>query len=138
MQIEFAKPPCQTGYFPDLSSKESIVMKISNFQEADLREVKDEGAKGVSIRWVISQDDGAENFYMRVFDVQPGGHTPYHQHRWEHEVFILEGEAEVVTENGPKKAPAGTVVFAKGMEFHQFRNTGNGLMRFICLIPSSE
>jgi quercetin dioxygenase-like cupin family protein len=113
-------------------------MKICNFKDIELREVTDEGAEGVSIRWVISQKDGAENFYMRVFDVQPGGRTPYHQHEWEHEVFILEGEAEVVTAEGPKKAPAGTVVFAKPKEFHQFRNAGNSLMRFICLIPSSE
>jgi quercetin dioxygenase-like cupin family protein len=113
-------------------------MKIRNFQEIEAREVTDEGAQGVSIRWVIAKEDGAKNFYMRVFDVQPKGHTPYHQHEWEHEVFILEGEAEVVTEQGPKQAPPGTVVFARPRELHQFRNAGNSLMRFICLIPSSE
>lgn len=113
-------------------------MKVCNFKDVELREVTDEGARGVSIRWVISKDDDAKNFYMRVFDVQPGGHTPYHQHDWEHEVFILDGEAEVVTEEGPRKAPAGTVVFAKPKEMHQFRNAGNGLMRFICLIPRTE
>ena len=111
-------------------------MKICNFKEIALQEVKDEGAKGVSIRWAISKDDGAENFFMRFFDVQPGGHTPYHQHDWEHEVFILEGEAEVVTEKGPRKAPSGAVVFVKPNELHQFRNVGSSLMRFICLIPS--
>jgi len=113
-------------------------MKICDFKKAELREVNDEGAEGVSIRWVISEKDGAKNFYMRVFDVQPGGHTPYHRHEWEHEVFILEGEAEVVTETGPEKAPAGTVVFAQPGELHQFRNAGSKLMRFICLIPSSD
>jgi quercetin dioxygenase-like cupin family protein len=113
-------------------------MKICDFKNIELKEVKDEGAKGVSIRWAISKEDGAENFYMRVFDVQPGGHTPYHRHDWEHEVFILEGSAEVVTEQGPKQAPAGTVVFAKPNEFHQFRNAGSGPMRFICLIPRSK
>ncbi|RJP22220.1 MAG: cupin domain-containing protein [Candidatus Abyssobacteria bacterium SURF_5] len=113
-------------------------MKICKFEDVEMREVTEEGAKGVSIRWVISKDDGARNFYMRVFDVQPGGHTPYHQHEWEHEVFILEGDAEVVTADGPKKAPAGSVVFAKPQEFHQFRNSGKGLMRFICLIPAAE
>lgn len=113
-------------------------MKVCNFLDVQAREVTDEGAEGVSIRWLISKDDGANNFHMRVFDVQPGGHTPYHQHEWEHEVFILEGEAEVVTEEGPKRAPTGTVVFVRPKEFHQFRNAGTGLMRFICLIPASE
>ncbi len=113
-------------------------MKLCNFKDVELKEVTDKGAKGVSIRWVISKNDDAKNFYMRVFDVQPGGHTPYHQHLWEHEVFILEGEAEVVTADGPRRAPAGTVVFAKPQEFHQFRNAGEKLMRFICLIPRTD
>ena len=51
-------------------------MKICNFKDVELREVNDEGARGVSIRWVISDKDGAENFFMRVFDVAPAGHTP--------------------------------------------------------------
>ena len=42
-----------------------------------------EGVEGVSIRWVISKDDGAPTFAMRVIDVQPGGNTPFHTHDWE-------------------------------------------------------
>jgi hypothetical protein len=36
--------------------------------------------KGVSIRWVIDQDDDAPNFAMRVIEVEPGCNTPYHTH----------------------------------------------------------
>ncbi|UCD56620.1 MAG: cupin domain-containing protein, partial [Candidatus Hydrogenedentota bacterium] len=86
-------------------------MKIENYQDIQLSGVKEEGAQGVAIRRVISEEDGAKNFFMRVFDVQPNGHTPYHRHPWEHEVFILEGTAEVVSENGKHTAPAGNVVF---------------------------
>ncbi|RJP68710.1 MAG: cupin domain-containing protein [Candidatus Abyssobacteria bacterium SURF_17] len=112
-------------------------MKIADFRNVELREVKDEGAQGVSIRWVISKEDGAEKFYMRVFDVQPGGHTPYHKHPWEHEVFILEGSAVVVSDKGRHNADAGSVVFLLPEEQHQFRNETDRLMRFICLIPKT-
>ena len=81
---------------------------------------------------------GAPNFSMRVFDVQPGGHTPHHRHAWEHEVFILDGAATVVTEDGNKPAPAGTVVFVGPDEPHQFRNETDEVMRFICLIPNPD
>lgn len=113
-------------------------MKIVDYKSVELREVKDEGAKGVNIRWVISKEDGAEHFYMRVFEVQPGGHTPHHRHAWEHEVFILEGEAQVVSEKGAHRAPAGSAVFVPPEEFHQFKNETDRLMRFICLVPRTD
>ena len=111
-------------------------MKICDYKDIELNEVNDEGADKVSIRQVITKEDGAPNFSMRVFDVQPGGHTPHHQHEWEHEVFILDGTAEIETEEGTKTAPAGSVVFVPSNEPHQFRNETSKVMRFICLIPN--
>ncbi len=92
----------------------------------------------MSVRWVISDEDGAKNFFMRVFDVQPGDHAPYHEHSWEREVFILEGQAEIATESGKKCAPAGSIVFVLPGEKHQFRNETDKIMRFICLIPKVD
>lgn len=112
-------------------------MKLVDYHDVEAKAVDEQGAAGVHVRWVISEDDGAKNFFMRIFEVQPGGHSPYHQHRWEHEVFILEGEADVVSEDSKFKAGEGTVVFIKPDEYHQFRNESDRLMRFICLIPKS-
>lgn len=47
--------------------------------------------EGVQIREMITADDGAPTFAMRVFDVQKGAATPYHTHTWEHEVYIISG-----------------------------------------------
>jgi len=113
-------------------------MKICAYKDIELREVSDDGADKVSIRQVITKADGAPNFTMRVFDVQPGGHTPHHQHDWEHEVFILDGTAAIETEEGTKAAPAGSVVFVPSNELHQFRNETDEVMRFICLIPNQD
>ena len=110
-------------------------MKICAYKDVELKEVEDKDAKGVSVRWVISDKDGAENFYMRVFDVQPGGHTPFHKHPWEHEVFIIDGHAVVTTDEGKEDAPAGSIVFILPGEQHQFRNETAEVLRFICLIP---
>jgi quercetin dioxygenase-like cupin family protein len=72
---------------------------------------------------------------MRVFDVRPDYATPYHSHWWEHEVFVLEGEGVAVQEGSETTISAGSVILVEGDEMHCFRNTGDGVLRFICLIP---
>jgi quercetin dioxygenase-like cupin family protein len=93
------------------------------------------GATKTTIRWLITKDMGAKNFAMRLFEMEPGGHSPLHTHPWEHEVFILEGEGQLF--DGAKDTPfrAGDAVFVPENEQHQFKNTGPRLLRFLCLIP---
>ena len=90
----------------------------------------------MTVRWLITKDDGAKNFEMRFFDVALGGHTPRHSHNWEHEVFVLEGEGIVFCEKFEKKIEPGYVVFVPPNAEHSFRNTGTSELRILCLIPS--
>ena len=110
-------------------------MKIANYEDTRPQAVEEQGASGVSVRWVISEEDQAPNFFMRVFHVEPGGYTPSHEHAWEHEVFILEGNGTVLRAGEPVPLAKGDVVFVPPGENHQFRNTGGGTLTFICLIP---
>ena len=95
-------------------------------------------AEGVTIRWVLAKQDGTPRFAMRVFEVEPGKATPHHQHWWEHEVLVLAGEGVVKSEDGDRPLREGTVVFVPGNEMHQFRNTGSGVLRFICVVPHTD
>jgi quercetin dioxygenase-like cupin family protein len=102
----------------------------------DYRAVQAEPAyEGVTMRVVIGPEEGAPHFNMRIFEVQPGQASPHHQHWWEHEVFVLDGEGTLQTEAGDEPISAGTVALVPGNEWHQFHNTGPGLLRFICLVP---
>jgi quercetin dioxygenase-like cupin family protein len=102
----------------------------------DFRDVKVQPAvKGVTMRLVVGPEHGAPVFNMRVFEVQPSHSTPHHSHWWEHEVFVLSGEGLVKTEQGDRLIGQGTTVFVPGGELHQFRNTGDEVLRFVCLIP---
>ncbi len=94
-----------------------------------------EGTKGVTVRWLITKEMGAKNFAMRLFEVDVGGYSPLHSHLWEHEVFILEGEGEVVGEESPMRLIAGDVIYIPPNEKHQLRNTGESKLKFLCLIP---
>ncbi len=109
-------------------------MKKFNYEEVDAEEVG-RGCKDVSIRRLITKDIGAEHFAMRMFQVLPSGYTPLHSHLWEHEVLVLEGEGVVFGDDGEKKIGHGDVIFMPPNETHQFKNTGEKNLRFLCLIP---
>lgn len=110
-------------------------MLIKDYEKIPASEVE-EDTKGVKIRRIFVDDDGAPNFYMRVFEVESGGHTPLHSHEWEHEVFVLRGCGTVTSEEGQHEFQAGNAIFVPGNETHQFKNTGDTKLEFICIIPS--
>jgi quercetin dioxygenase-like cupin family protein len=112
-------------------------MKVSNYREVPQQAVEMEGSSGCSVRQLLGERDGTPTFAMRQFEVAPGGFTPRHSHPYEHEVFVLEGEGEVFEGASPHRLRAGDVVFVKPDEVHQFRNTGSGPLKFLCLIPNS-
>jgi quercetin dioxygenase-like cupin family protein len=108
-----------------------------NFEEVDATEVG-KGCKGVCVRWLITKEMGAPHFAMRMFEVQPDGHTPIHSHEWEHEVFVVEGSGMVLSAVGEGPIKEGDVIFMPPNERHQFKNTGSEKLRFLCLIPHIE
>jgi len=112
-------------------------MKIEKSSNINKSAVEMDGAKDVEIRWLISKADGAENFAMRMFELQPGGHTPLHTHPQEHEVFVLEGQGTFVFEGQEHPFGAEHVIFVPPDKQHQFRNSGETVMRMLCIIPNS-
>jgi quercetin dioxygenase-like cupin family protein len=112
-------------------------MKIEKSSNISKGPVEVGGAKDVEIRWLISKEDGAENFAMRMFELQPGGHTPLHTHPHEHEVFVVEGNGTFVCEGQDHEFGAEYVIFVPGGTEHRFKNTGDSVLRMLCLIPMS-
>jgi len=98
----------------------------------------DEGASKLKVRWLITKEMGAPNFAMRLFEMEPNGHSPLHTHPWEHEVYILEGKGLAISEQGEKQLKAGDVVFILPNEKHQFKNNGEKTLKFLCLVPHTQ
>jgi quercetin dioxygenase-like cupin family protein len=109
-------------------------MRVFHYQNVEAKNAE-EGASKLKVRWLITKEMGAPNFAMRLFEMKPKGHSPFHSHPWEHEVFILEGEGFVVSDEGEKKFKAGDVVFILPDEKHQFRNNGEKTVKFLCIVP---
>jgi quercetin dioxygenase-like cupin family protein len=113
-------------------------MQIIHPEDIAASPVVTEGAEKTTIRQLITAETGAPTFAMRLFEVAPGGHTPLHDHAWEHEVFILEGRAEVVQDTGPTPIAPGDAILLMPGERHQIRSVGDTPVRLLCMIPLPE
>ena len=112
-------------------------MKVKAYEQVESAPVEMEGAVDCTVRWLVGEPDGAPNFAMRQFEVAPGGHTPKHNHPYEHEVFVLEGDGVVLEGDTEHPLTAGDVVYVAPDEVHQFRNTGSQPLKFLCLVPNA-
>jgi len=109
-------------------------MKIFRYLDVEAKEFG-EGASKVKGRLLITKEMGAENFAMRLFEMEPEGYSPLHSHPWEHEIFILEGEGLVIGGEQQQRFKEGSVIFIPPNEKHQLKNTGKKSVKFLCLIP---
>lgn len=110
-------------------------MIVNKTSKVEKQKVDMEGVKGVTIQWLIGEQTDAPNFYLRQFELEPGGHTPFHTHSWEHEVYFLEGEGQLVTKDGPVPVKKGDFALVLPEEEHQFENSGTVPLKFLCIIP---
>jgi quercetin dioxygenase-like cupin family protein len=113
-------------------------MKVVPVETVPSAEVTMPGAQACRVQWLVDEKDGAPTFAMRQFEVAPGGFTPRHSHPYEHEVYVLAGEGEIVDGDALRPLRPGTVVFVAPDEVHQFRNTGKSPLTFLCLVPNSH
>lgn len=115
-------------------------MKVKHVHYTDVKAdaVEEEGARGAKVRWLIRKEDGAPLFAMRVIEVDKEGFTPWHVHDWEHEVFVLTGKGTLVTDEEKREFKEGDVIFVSPGERHQFRNSGEGRLKFLCMVPHTD
>jgi quercetin dioxygenase-like cupin family protein len=114
-------------------------MLIRRPEEVEAQPMSMPGASGVRMRLMVGRSDGAPTFAMRLFEVEPGGHTPQHSHNYEHEVLVLGGRGQVLGGVGGstwRPIRAGDVIFIPANETHQFKNIGDQPLQFMCLVPT--
>ncbi len=110
-------------------------MKITRLDECERNAVNMEGAAGASRQVPIGKADGAPNFSIRVFTIEPGGHTPYHSHESEHLNYVLSGEGVAMEGETPRGISQGDFILVKPGEAHQYRNEGDQPLVFMCMVP---
>lgn len=106
-------------------------MKVQNYRQVEGKEEP----PGVVMRVVAGPAEGAPNFAMRIFEIQPGSATPTHTHPWEHEVFVVSGKGALKSADTERPLAEGDAVLVMPDEKHSFANTGNDVFRVICVVP---
>jgi quercetin dioxygenase-like cupin family protein len=114
---------------------EEVAMLIRRAEDTPAEEVRMDGVKNVTMRLMVGRKDHAPNFAMRHFTVGPGGHSPRHQHNYEHEVYVVAGQGRLEYNDTFHDLKAGDVVFVEPNAMHQFTNTGEEDFQFLCLVP---
>jgi len=112
-------------------------MKITDLSKVEKVRMTMEGASGTWKQIPLAKADGVPAYSLRVFTIEPGGHTPYHGHPFEHMNYIIDGEGALVDSEG-KEQPVQKGDFALVLpgEVHQYKNTAaDRPLVMICLVP---
>jgi quercetin dioxygenase-like cupin family protein len=111
-------------------------MRITQLNKVEKTVPKMEGAKGVFKQVPLSRADGVPTMSFRVFTIEPGGHTPLHQHPFEHMNYIIKGAGVLVSKDGERQVKEGDFAMVLPNELHQFQNTSETQdLVFICAVP---
>jgi len=100
--------------------------------------MKEEGARGVRVKYLLHKGVGAERLQLRLFTIGVGGYTPLERHEHEHEVFMLRGKALVRSGDQESMVKPGDVIFIPSLEEHQFKNVGEEPVEFLCTKETHE
>jgi len=108
--------------------------KVSHYTSVEEKPVPANMATKTWIRWLIAEKDGAKNFYMRLFRVEPGGHIKPHFHPWEHEIFVIKGEGRVRIGKKTYNVREGYFLYIPPNAEHEY--WADEELWFLCMIPS--
>ncbi|NPA69909.1 MAG: cupin domain-containing protein [Crenarchaeota archaeon] len=93
-----------------------------------------EGDKRVRMRVLIGEED-APTYLMRLFEVDPGGIIPRHEHPWEHEIYVIKGKVKVKIGDEEYIVTDGYAIYIPPNVPHEYVNIGDDVAVFICTIP---
>jgi quercetin dioxygenase-like cupin family protein len=111
-------------------------MYITGLNKVEQVSMTVEGARGVYKQIPLSTKNGAPTFSFRVFTIEPGGHTPFHRHEFEHMNYVIDGEGALVGEDGEHNLREGDLALVLLGEKHQFRNSSKTRnLLIICAVP---
>ena len=109
--------------------------KAVHYKTIPAQEVGEE-APCSTISWLIDgPKDGAPVYALRMIEVAAGGHTPDHTHSHEHENFVVEGRGRVRLGDEWHAIEPGYVILVPPGIRHQYQNTGDTTLKFLCGVP---
>ncbi len=110
-------------------------MTIGHMNDLESIEMNHPEVKEALMKVAISPKNGWEGHVMRIMEVGPGGFTPKHNHPWPHINYVIEGNGSLLLDGKEQTIKSGSYAFVPPGELHQFKNTGDKTLKFICIVP---
>ena len=110
-------------------------MIVANEQDKIAAAVVSPEVRNAAIKVLIGEKEGWTDHVMRIVELGPDGHSPRHSHPWPHINYMVEGIGSLFMDGRDHPVEAGTYSFVPANTEHQFKNAGNGMFRFICIVP---
>lgn len=110
-------------------------MIVAHEKDVPATTMESREVKNAAIKALISPKEGWEGYVLRVVELGEGGYSPKHTHQWPHINYVLEGKGTLQIDGKDNAVEAGSYAYVPAGSQHQYKNTGGGTFRFICIVP---
>lgn len=108
---------------------------VNHLNQTEKKYISNPEAKNAFMKVLVSEKEGWEDYVMRVVEVEKEGYTPKHQHPWPHINYVIQGQGEIMIDGVLNPVEAGSYAFVPADTLHQYKNTGDDVFKFICIVP---
>jgi quercetin dioxygenase-like cupin family protein len=108
---------------------------VGHIAAVEGRPLSGEGIEKVVKRLLVGPHDGWRGWALRLFELEPAGHTPRHTHPWPHINYVTQGRGTLHLNGADHSVDAGSFAFVPAGATHQFSNAGDDTFAFLCIVP---
>jgi len=108
---------------------------IKNKEKLEYIRPKDPTAKGSMLAKVIGEDEGWDDYVMRVIKLEPGGKSFNHNHEWPHINYYIRGKGLLTLDGEDHEVVEGEFSYVPENSTHQWKNDSKEDFEFICIVP---
>lgn len=110
-------------------------MYLQDVKNIASKAVNAPGATNAFKQVLVGPQQGWVGWVMRLFTLGKGGCTPQHSHSWPHINYIVKGTGTLFMEGEEREIGPDCAAYIPGGVVHQFKNTGESDLSFICIVP---
>jgi len=110
-------------------------MYLKNVKDINASAVNATGAVNAFKQVLVGPQQGWDGWVMRLFTLGRGGCTPQHSHPWPHINYVIRGTGTLFLDDKEQNIGSDYVAYIPGGSVHQFKNSGESDLSFICIVP---
>ncbi len=107
---------------------------VGNIKDLTGKKMDSDVIKNTEMKVLIGPEQGWDSHVMRMMEVGVGGFTPKHSHPWAHINLMIQGKGVLMIDGVDHEMETGSYAFVPADSLHQFKNTGDEVFKFMCIV----